>query len=472
MPWAKRWTGQGQWIEVSIRKLQSVLPESATDGACRSSTHLRRIEIGEIEEHLSSKAHPALLRGVVDKLETPDIAPSLVAFLDLAPSFSGSSDSRSSSSELQVLPSSSSPDFLSLVETVKSKLAVALPQYMVPRYWLPVNRIPTQGMGKTDRKSLRLLAENYDWKKARAAAREHQKSSSKGLNGSVSHDVQRTEDEWHSAARKAWARVLKLEEEDIGDDDAFTRLGGDSIGFLKVVGKLREAGYRLSFKQLVDATTLADCAAILKSVSMNTTQGHSSGTNKAYETFSLVPADKLDGIMNELETELSVPRSDVEDVYPTAPSQDALLAASVDCTHYYAQAVYALDTSINLAGLQKSVTEMIARYPVLRSCFAVLESSPVTLQIVLRPETEQVQHATKLDMVEVEDDLDFAVDVSPAAFSPVRSTLMIFEHLQAWLKRDRDSHVFRWGRLALAFAVFKSRQGERKLAWSMHHAMR
>lgn len=368
---------------------------------------MRRIEIGEIEEHLSNKAHPDLLRGVVDKLETPDVAASLVAFLDLNPSFS-SSAAQPDSTELQVLPCSTSPEFQQLVERVKQKLAESLPGYMVPRYWLPVNRIPTQGMGKTDRKSLRLLAEGHDWKKARAASRKAQQSQA---NGAHPASTQQTDDEWHAAARKAWAKVLRIDAVDIGDDDAFTRLGGDSIGFLKVVGKLREAGYKVSFKQLVDASTLADCARVLREVSDDDKQNTTPQTSKEYTPFSLLPAELVETITNELDTQLQLRPSDIEDVYPTAPSQDALLAASVDCTHYYAQAVYALDSSIEFDTLQRAISDMVSRYTVLRSCFAVLESFNSTVQIVLRTDSEQVRNCTRVEKISTSEDMTADVDV-------------------------------------------------------------
>lgn len=44
--------------------------------------------------------------------------------------------------------------------------------------------------------------------------------------------------------------------------------------------------------------------------------------------------------------------------------------------------------------------------------------------------------------------------------------------LQAWLKEDREAHVFRWGRLALSFVIFTTPSGQHKLGWGMHHAMR
>lgn len=284
---------------------------------------------------------------------------------------------------------------------------------MVPRYWLPVNRIPTQGMGKTDRKSLRLLAEAHDWRKARSQSRAQ---AAKGSSSSS-----KTDDEWHAAARRAWARVLRMEEEEIADEDAFTRLGGDSIGFLKVVGKLRAEGYRVSFKELVDAATLAECAQVLKATSAASNEDSTTPPPPPYKPYSLLPVDDLPYIFAELDSELSIPASSIADIYPTAPSQDSLLAASQDSTHYYAQAIYALDSSLPIAVVEQALKMMVARYPVLRSCFAVLESASETVQIVLREDSQQVRKALEVKRVNVEDEkLGEALDVSVAARGSAR----------------------------------------------------
>ncbi len=45
--------------------------------------------------------------------------------------------------------------------------------------------------------------------------------------------------------QQLWAKVLRIEPESIGLDDSFFRLGGDSIGAMKLVGKARQAGLQL-----------------------------------------------------------------------------------------------------------------------------------------------------------------------------------------------------------------------------------
>lgn len=346
-----------------------------------------RIEVGEIEQHLTSTVHPFLSRGVVDKLESDTLSPGLVAFVVLSPSFSLLPSTFSE--EVTILPLSSSNEFRQVVEETKAKLAQTLPAYMVPRYWICVNRIPTQGMGKADRKMLKLLAASHDFRRGTSAVAKAAK-----------------DDEWHLAVREAWSKVLRLDGGAIDRDDSFTKLGGDSIGFMRVIGLLRALGHHVSFSDLADASTLSECALAVQSSSHTI-----SHPLPLYTPFSLVDPVARPAIFEELAAEFSINGSDVEDIYPTAPAQDALLAASVDSTHYYAQAIYALDASFPVEVVGSALAALVERYPVLRSCFVVLESVETTMQVVLASASELVQECVKLREVKVEGDAQQVVGV-------------------------------------------------------------
>ncbi|KAM0747356.1 acetyl-CoA synthetase-like protein [Meredithblackwellia eburnea MCA 4105] len=389
-----------------------------------------RIEVGEIEQHLTSALHPGIARGVVDRLERSDLAPGLIAFVVPSPShFEDIPEGiKIHDSEPFVLPTVSSPDFRSLVEQGKQGLAKALPPYMVPRYWLPVSRIPTQGMGKADRKTLGRLASDHEF-----------------LSTSRAHSARRDDDR-PQAVRRAWARVLHVDESTIEDADSFVRLGGDSIGFMKVISILRSSGFPVSFGDLVDATTLSECAERVKTEVLN------SAPDLSYSSYSLLPSGTRDSVLGELDREYDLSVEDVDDVLPTAPPQDAILSASIDSDKYYAQAVYKLNQSLPVELLQSSLDHLVARHPVLRTCFAVVESLNFTLQVVLKPKSRQVMEASKLHRV-----------------SSTSSTFQ--KTLEEWQAADRRRNSFHWGHLSLSFGLFEEIEGPRWFCWNMHHAM-
>lgn len=316
---------------------------------------------------------PSIKRGIVEK-----VGNHLVAFLLLStesPSFVPTN----STEDVTILSSVVTEAYLRFIEEVKSQLLISLPTYMVPRYFLPISRIPTIGMGKADRKLLRALAETIDIAK------------------SSSTMVKQVDDEWHGGVRQVWAKVLKMREEEIGDDDTFTRLGGDSIGFMRAVALLRN-NYSVSFANFISASSLSDFAEILRRSPPKITS-----TAIDYTPFSLIDPAQICAIMDELSTDYQISSSDIQDIYPTSPSQDSLLAASIDSSRYYAQAVYEIESTISLDVLRSALKELVFKHDSLRTCFLVVDVVG-TIQIVLKKDNDQVTRCIQCEVIEVAED--------------------------------------------------------------------
>ncbi|WP_053735801.1 non-ribosomal peptide synthetase [Nocardia sp. NRRL S-836] len=115
-------------------------------------------------------------------------------------------------------------------------LARTLPEHMVPSAFVQLERFPLTGNGKLDRKAL--LAP--EWEPATAE-----------------HVAPRTEAE--QVLAEIWAQVLGIER--VGVHDDFFELGGDSIISIQVVSRARQAGYRLSPRDLFTCPTVAALAA-------------------------------------------------------------------------------------------------------------------------------------------------------------------------------------------------------------------
>jgi aryl carrier-like protein len=265
---------------------------------------------------------------------------------------------------------------------------------MIPHYWLPVNRIPTQPSGKVDRKGLRGLLTVHPFR----------------LNGDASPSSPGKEprDRCYCDVRDAWSTILRVPATSIRDDDHFTRLGGDSIAFIRVVSLLRRQGYLVTFPELAgaDVSTLRSCATRLREVT--TERGRSTSIGDVYEPFSLIRDDRQ-RILTELEDELGVRPEEVEDVLPTSPAQDALLAPSVDSTNYFAQAVYPIHGDVNATALANALGKLVEREPMLRTAFALLEGCPKTLQIRYKPQAKALRN-THCRVVQV-DDVDTSIKV-------------------------------------------------------------
>ena len=116
------------------------------------------------------------------------------------------------------------------------QLGETLPDYMVPAIVTVLERLPLTANGKVDRKGLPTPA------------------APKATGGAA------PQGELEQKLASIWAEVLKLEQ--VGRDDNFFTLGGDSILTLQIVARARKAGIRFSPRHLMEKQTIAALAAV------------------------------------------------------------------------------------------------------------------------------------------------------------------------------------------------------------------
>ncbi|WP_406209734.1 amino acid adenylation domain-containing protein [Kitasatospora sp. NBC_01560] len=169
-----------------------------------------RIELGEIEAAL--EALPGVVQAAVTARElTAGGARQLVGY---------------------AVPAPADP------EALLAELARTLPEHMVPAVLVGLDALPLSLNGKLDRKAL----------PAPAAGR--------GDGGGAP----RTETEHILAALVA--EVLGLPADEVGVDDNFFSLGGDSISAIQLGSRARRAGFRITPRVVFDRRTVARIAAV------------------------------------------------------------------------------------------------------------------------------------------------------------------------------------------------------------------
>ncbi|MGH3624094.1 MAG: amino acid adenylation domain-containing protein, partial [Sciscionella sp.] len=126
------------------------------------------------------------------------------------------------------------------VAELRATLAGSLPEYMVPSAFVPVPRLPLNANGKLDRRAL----PEPDFGAARSAE----------------HRDPRTEIE--RIVADIWAEVLGVDQ--IGVQDDFFSLGGDSILSIRVISRMRAAlDVELSPRAIFNNPTVAGLAGML-----------------------------------------------------------------------------------------------------------------------------------------------------------------------------------------------------------------
>ncbi|KAK6820446.1 hypothetical protein RU639_007581 [Aspergillus parasiticus] len=191
----------------------------------------QRLELQEIEEQIQ-RSFPGILTDVVAEILTTIDgrgAPCLVAFLAVG----GKGQDTEKPPELgeQPLDIVANPSFPGHVKTTESRLAECLPGYMVPSIFVPLRQMPRTVGGKVDRRGLRQAASSM----TRQQLGQGSTDTAPGRQKEMSSDVERL-------LQSIWARALGISPENIGAEDSFFRLGGDSISAMQATSQARAAG--------------------------------------------------------------------------------------------------------------------------------------------------------------------------------------------------------------------------------------
>lgn len=132
---------------------------------------------------------------------------------------------------------------------VTEQLAKTLPVFMIPSLYLPLKAIPMSATGKTDRRRLQEMGSSLSAKDIKALGR-------------ASEQRRTPETEAERAMQTLWAEILNVDLENIGADDSFFRIGGDSIGAMRLVGMARCKGFTFTVRDVFQSPVLSDLSAI------------------------------------------------------------------------------------------------------------------------------------------------------------------------------------------------------------------
>ncbi|MGA5063937.1 amino acid adenylation domain-containing protein [Streptomyces exfoliatus] len=122
-------------------------------------------------------------------------------------------------------------------DALRQALASRLPRYMVPAAFVRLDALPLAPGGKLDHRALPQPPAPAD----------------------APHGSRPPRDTWEGVLCEAFREVLGVAE--VGADDDFFTLGGDSIGSIQLVGRVRAAGGRMTVRDVFEQRTPAALAA-------------------------------------------------------------------------------------------------------------------------------------------------------------------------------------------------------------------
>lgn len=233
------------------------------------------------------------------------------------------------------------------VEQLRAALKTTLPDYMVPASFVFLDALPLTHNGKIDRKAL----------PAPASARPRLASD----YAAPSNDIERQ-------LVDIWCAVLGLDQ--VGVDDNFFALGGDSLRGVQAIGRARALGLPLALVDLFAHQSIAALAGVAA-------RQASAGTRPAgaRQPFTLI---------NE-QDRVRLPDGAV-DAYPLSRMQGAMfyhmqLAPESNVYHCTGTSHIGLKSPFNEAAFRQAVQDTVARHDVLRVSFELAGYSE-PLQVV------------------------------------------------------------------------------------------
>ncbi|KAI1333949.1 hypothetical protein F5Y15DRAFT_430188 [Xylariaceae sp. FL0016] len=376
----------------------------------------QRVELGEVESRIS-RLLPRNPLVCVDVLHSDRGLSTLIAAVEMP-------DEAYSENALLCAPCRATDELRIMLQGALDRLLDELPLYMVPSHLVPFSRLPKNASAKLDRRAIR------------EALVELTKND---LNQFKQNDaVPKVSSETGYRLREVWAEVFGRHAADIGDNDHFLQLGGDSVVAMRTVGVARKTGVMLSVADIVQNPRLGDLARVV--------DGYEQTAHKvAQEDAS--PFELWSGFLSASRTEqenrlaavadqCSISPGQVEDVYPASPLQEGLMAMTSQYQGtYVAQQVFRIDAKIDMNQFKEA-------WAAVASVLAILRT-----RIVYTPDAGSVQVVIR--------------DLPRWIFA---------NDLDGFLKKDRDAS-FAYGTPLHRFATIDDRaRGERYFAWTAHHS--
>ncbi|MFE2945185.1 amino acid adenylation domain-containing protein, partial [Streptomyces sp. NPDC059255] len=271
-----------------------------------------RIEPGEIEAVLAR--HPEVRSAVVVAREDHPGAKRLAAYL--VPEHGDGLD----------------------VQALRSHVADLLPEFMVPAAFVTLDALPLTANGKLDRRALPVPEYATD-----RAARPY-RAPRNGTEQSLC---------------TIWSEILGVEQ--VGAEDDFFALGGDSILALQVVSRVRSAtSVSLSWRTLFDRPTVE---ALAEAVDTAGGAGPAGGEPLTAPQAAIPVADRGTALP-----------------LPLAPGQQRLWFLdefTPESVEYNTAAALRLTGELDGTALREAVAELVARHESLRTTFASVDGRPV-----------------------------------------------------------------------------------------------
>jgi len=233
--------------------------------------HGQRIELGEIEHHLGED--PAIHQSMVIMPKEGFCKHRLVAVISLQSA--SAVNCLKGAVDVHLVEKMDQDKAQPVVAVARDRLSNQLPAFMLPSIWLVVQSIPLLRSGKLDRKAILNRVQNMS-----------EECYSQWVRGKDSGGKPASELE--TQLRAIWSHVLNLRPTQIGLEQSFLSLGGDSISAMMVQNQCKKKGIGITVQNILRAKSITHLASFTQKVGHNAKE-----VERIEEDFDLSPIQSL-----------------------------------------------------------------------------------------------------------------------------------------------------------------------------------
>jgi len=371
--------------------------------------HGQRIELGDVEHNIIQHAAGRIKRVAADIIKRAERGDVLMAFVTFA------ADDTSSKEIDDCEAIALDETRRHYLRSLKAAISASLPAYMIPATFVPMNGIPSNASGKTDRRKLRQIGQQLSEQQVKYYALGHGK-------------IRQPTTPMEMKLRDLWAQVLLIDSSTISADHSFFHLGGDSIAAMRLASVAPDAGISITVADIFRLPTLTEMAT---ACTLDVIQASKISRFELLGKDDLVVEKTLAAISNQYGFDQHL----FEDAYPCTPLQEGLMALSNKQTGVYmAQNVFKIPDGVDIDRLKAAWQEVVNTTEILRTRIIHTEVSG-SVQVVLKK--ADIEWASATD-------------------------------LASYLAADKQKSVL-FGEPLTRYALFKS-SGTQYLVWTCHHS--
>lgn len=332
----------------------------------------QRVEIGEIESNIV-QLHTEVRIACVDLIRPSDASgdPALLAAIEVG-EFGNDEEG-----DLPLQTVRKPTDALSvLIRNLRSSLQQVLPRYMVPQF-IPMTSLPLNASSKLDRQATRAILG----------------ALSRAQLGAFEKSTQNTEarilSPMEECLRRIWVEVLGCSP-DIGPDDNFVQLGGDSVTAMRLVAAAQGVNMRIGVADILQNPNLSDLALVAEKSGAGSSL-MDSAPFELWDSFSDANETRQQAWMSEVANKCGVTPQYIEDVYPATALQEGLMAVTAQQPGaYVAQNVFRV-RGTDMTRFKEAWSKLMSTLTILRTRIVYHSAQSGSIQVVVRGELEWIQ---------------------------------------------------------------------------------